>query len=183
MPDARVVVVLRDPYDFLLSYKFAHQRREDRAAEEVMWHPTGISMLWRSYWRAAADARDRFGDRVLVTRLEDIRDDGAAQFDSMLDFLDLAPYDVMAGAPERDNSSFSGDRPELDPGDIAAFNLVAKRDALAAGYQVRASGLSWLGTARASAGVVPWALRNARAARQRTDGGLIAYAKAALFRR
>jgi hypothetical protein len=185
VPDAKILVVLRDPYDFLLSYKHAGARRseERREVDEMLWQATGVSLLWRSYYRAAAAAEARFGDRIKVVRLEDVSADPQASFREILDFLELVQYDVLEGAPERDNSSFSAERPSLEDSDVAAFNTVARRDAERAGYAVRPSGLGPLRSAYASAGVIPWAVRNARAANQRTDGGLWRYARAAVLRR
>lgn len=186
VPDARVLVILRDPYDFLLSYKHARDRRADaarRQAEAVMWQPTGVALLWRSYWRAARDASQRFGAQVQIVRLEDIRDAPEREMAEVLDFLGLAAHDVLAGAPARDNSSFRGERPELSAGEIAAFNLVAAGDATEAGYEVRSSGLGRVRAVVASAGVIPWAMKNVAEARRRTDGGLLRYARDAVLRR
>ena len=186
-PQARILVVLRDPYDFLLSYKFSKNRRLDdeerRATDEMLWQATGVSLLWRSYLRAAVSAQERFGDAVRIVRLEDVRDNARTELDSIQAFFGLEPHDLLAGAPARDNSSFTGERPRLQPSEIAAFNAVAARDAERGGYQVVDSGLGRLRSAVATLGVVPWAIRNARSAAQRTDGGIWRYARSAVLRR
>ena len=184
VPEAKMVIVIRDPYDFLLSYKHAGERRseERRAVDDRLWHPLGVGLLWRSYVRAAEAARREHPDRVMVVRLEEVSEAPAESMARILTFLGLPTADVLAGAPVRDNSSFSGRRPELAAGDVAAFNALGRRDAVRAGYAVRRSGAGPICVLRMIAGLVPWVVRNVASAHRRTDVGLLRYARSALFR-
>lgn len=54
-PQARVVAMVRDPRAFLSSYKHYHRRAMDSYRER--YNPLTVSLLWRSYMSALAEAR------------------------------------------------------------------------------------------------------------------------------
>jgi hypothetical protein len=62
-PDARVVLLVRDPRGFLCSYKNYHRRGV--ASYRERYNPITNSVLWRSYMRAGLAARSRPGGEAV----------------------------------------------------------------------------------------------------------------------
>jgi omega-hydroxy-beta-dihydromenaquinone-9 sulfotransferase len=124
-PDARFVVMVRDPRDVLLSQKNRWKRRRLGAKGTPWWnalrtwagyHPITISMLWRS----GVAAGDRFANdpRVCVLRFEDLLAGPEAQLRRVCEALGLSYDPIMLDVP-RVGSSHQQDRQSergLDPG-------------------------------------------------------------------
>lgn len=123
-PDARFVVMVRDPRDVLLSQKNRWKRRR-LGAKGTPWtnalrtwagyHPITISVLWRS----GIAAGDRFSDnpRVCVLRFEDLLADPTTVLKKICATLDLDYDPAMLDVP-RVGSSHEQDRPTergIDP--------------------------------------------------------------------
>ncbi len=117
LPEARFVVMVRDPRDVLLSQKNRWKRRRLGAKGTPWWnalrtwagyHPITISMLWRS----GVAAGDRFADheRVFVLRFEDLLNDPEAQLKRVCEVVGLE-YDPSTLDVPRVGSSHQQDRP------------------------------------------------------------------------
>lgn len=183
LPDARFVVMIRGPEGFLLSYKHFGDRKPEpkRAIADARWHPIGVALLWRSYLRHALRTVDRLGDAALLVRNEDLHADGRAVMDEIQRFLGVEPTALVAPPPEeRTNTSFGGDRPELDPAESEWCRRIAGDDAAAAGYHVPRRATTVAAMARHGATLAPWAARNAVTMRRRFDIPLVSYAGRAL---
>ncbi len=123
-PEARFVVMVRDPRDVLLSQKNRWKRRRLGAKGTPWWnalrtwagyHPITISLLWRS----GVAAGDRFKDdpRVCVLRFEDLLNDPKPQLKRICEVTGLLFNANMLDVP-RVGSSHQQDRPTergLDP--------------------------------------------------------------------
>ena len=89
--DARVVACVRDPRDFLLSYRDKWQRdgsgwEADRLRK--LYHPVITSLLWKSNIRTLERARQRYPGRILVSPYEALVADPEAQMRAICAFLD-----------------------------------------------------------------------------------------------
>lgn len=73
-PDARVIACIRDPRDFLVSYrdKWTVSADSHRARLRKLYHPVLTSYLWRASAQAILAGKSRFGNAVHVTRYEDL---------------------------------------------------------------------------------------------------------------
>lgn len=78
-PDAKVVLCVRHPLDYLVSYRdsFRRAERRNRPRHDVerlrkLYHPVITSLLWVSNVRAIRRAVGRHGEQVLVSRYEDL---------------------------------------------------------------------------------------------------------------
>ncbi len=123
-PDARFVVMVRDPRDVLLSQKNRWKRRRLGAKGTPWWnairtwagyHPITISMLWRS----GVAAGDKHADdpRVCVLRFEDLLADPQCELKKICATAGLDYDPAMLDVP-RVGSSHEQDRPGelgLDP--------------------------------------------------------------------
>lgn len=74
-PDTRVVVVIRSPGRFLLSYKHQGDRKAPRVRKVFhrMYHPFLAALVCRGYLRAALRSRQRFAGNVLIVKLEELQ--------------------------------------------------------------------------------------------------------------
>lgn len=181
LPDSRFVVMIRGPEDFLLSYKhiadMKSQARQDAA--ERRWHPIGVSLLWRSYLRHAVAVAENLGDAALLVRNEDLGADAAGVMTTVQEFLGVQPVDLVPHSAERTNTSFSGDRPRLDPVELEWCRRIAGREAAAAGYELSRRNPGVFALAREAVTLVPWAVRNAIETRRQFGVPLVAYTRRA----
>lgn len=120
-PDARVIAMVRDPRDVVLSMKHWWRRGRLGATQEtwrtalrrrVDYHPVFAALLWRSTVRALAAFDD---PRVLVVRFEDLVDDPDAVLRRMCAHVGLSPDPHMLDVAVQ-NSSNVLDRTEPGPG-------------------------------------------------------------------
>ena len=137
LPEARFVVMLRDPYGFLLSYKHIGDHRAEaiRRRFRNRYHPLAGAIVWRGSQRSA-DAAARLGDdRVLLVTQEDVSHRSSEVLDRVQRFFGLAVHDLSNAVPPDNTSFVRGARPELRSDDIFWMNLIAGRDLAAAGYE------------------------------------------------
>jgi hypothetical protein len=126
LPQARAVVMVRDPRDVLLSQKSRWRRRRLSTGVRATrrnalrtwagYNPTTISLLWRSGARLAQRWRD--DPRVVVVRFEDLLAKPEVVVAEVCEHLGLDFRPEMLDVP-RVGSSHQPDRPEqrgIDPG-------------------------------------------------------------------
>jgi hypothetical protein len=71
-PDARVVACIRDPRDFLVSYRDKWTISAEGARLRRLYHPVLTSYLWKASARAILDGQSRFGSAIHLLRYEDL---------------------------------------------------------------------------------------------------------------
>lgn len=148
LPDVRFVVCLRDPYDFLVSYKHQGDRKPEPVREmfQDLYHPIVTAVVARRYLRTILDVADRFPEQSRLVRLEDVKEDSEAVLKEVQQFVDLEPVAELDVGPQ-ETSFPAGGRPELKAAEVFWLNTVAGRAIIEAGYDVRSAGtvrLSWL---------------------------------------
>jgi hypothetical protein len=103
-PDARIVVLVRDPRAFLASYKNYYRRGVESYRER--YNPIPVSMLWRSYLQALFEAEERpWAEAVHRVRYEDLVDDPESVVRGLCDHVGV-PFDPAMLDVESSNSSF-----------------------------------------------------------------------------
>lgn len=124
-PDARIIHMIRDPRDRYASVRRRHGRNVSRVGAA-----TG---RWLISTRAGRHNRERYPDRYMLVRYEDLARDAEATMRRVCAFIgeDYSPYMLsMNGVPEhRDrggNSSFG----DLEPGAISTRGIGRWRDVL-----------------------------------------------------
>ena len=123
-PNARVIVMVRDPRDVLSSQKhrwkmrregFNQLPRNETLRLRANYHPVTMSLLWKS----AVDAGDRFASdpRVHVLRFEDLLADGEREVSGLCDFIGLTYSPSMLEVPQVKStfSSWKGETRGLNP--------------------------------------------------------------------
>lgn len=173
----RMLVLVRDPYEFMLSYKHQGDRKplEVRKQFEGMYHPFGCAMVWRGYARAARRARRAYPDNTLMVSFEEMTDASAESMARIQSFFELPEENIAQRVPP-DNSSFpDGARPTLKPVDIWWMNLVARHWIEDLGYTRRRSGFPLLGILGSLFTLVPWGLRSYRAIARTQHASTLSY--------
>jgi hypothetical protein len=127
-PDARVVVVVRDPRGVFASQKdkwkvTAYGPHPVRAAERRRWrvnsHPVAIALQWR----AAVRAGERFADdeRVFVLRFEDLVERAVPTVHELCRFLGLDVDEAMLDVPHIGPNFERTGRRGLDPSEAGRW--------------------------------------------------------------
>lgn len=185
LPEARFVVLIRDPVDFLLSYKHFGDRKSSakKAKADGRWDPIGVALLWRTYLRHANRVIERWPDQSLLIRNEDLRREPAANTAKVASFLGLDPE--LGAFREADdlptNTSFEGSRPALNGAELTWLRRIAGTDATAAGYRIPEEASSVIDEIKVASGFVPWAARNLAERYRNIDGSVVVYARRALM--
>ena len=117
-PVARIINMIRDPRDVLLSQKRKWKRRflggSDLPIKEMLrdwmnYHPITISHIWRT----AVNAADRFAqhDRVISIYFEELLRHPETTIKAVCDFVDITYTDEMLQVPQV-GSSVAEDQPQ-----------------------------------------------------------------------
>lgn len=170
LPDARFAVLVRDPYDFMLSYKHQGDRQapETRRMFDRLYHPIACAQIWRGYARAALDAAKRPGGAIHLVRFEALAADPAGEMRRIQEHFGLAPEPLHERVPP-DNTSFpEGERKRLASRDEACMTFLAAREIAALGYSSRPSA-SRAAVAAAALTLPAWGARNLLALRRQTQ--------------
>ncbi|MGD2156942.1 MAG: sulfotransferase [Anaerolineales bacterium] len=105
-PKTKVIACVRDPRDFLCSYKNYWQRSEDSARIKALYHPITISLLWRSSYKLLTKFMERYNqDQLLVVRYEDLVNKSQDEVKRICDFLNVEYNDDLL-LIDSQNSSF-----------------------------------------------------------------------------
>lgn len=176
LPQARFVVLMREPYAFLLSYK--HQGGHENSAASRLrfrrrYHPLAGALVWRNAWRAAQSLLASHPDQALLVRTEDIARNAAEMMRRVHGFLKLRPLAAAPTAIGKINSTGKRSPAELSDADVAWINLIAGEDILAAGYTLRPVGGGARAIARSVPGLPLWAIRILRDLHHTTSGSLV----------
>jgi hypothetical protein len=177
LPRAKLVVLAREPYGFMLSYKHQGDRKPPRIKEsfEKLYHPLVCGWIWRTYAKNCYAAAQRYPGRVHLVRFEDIEDKPAAVIQDVERFLGLSPLDLSSKVPP-DNSSFPSEpRPCLRSEDIFWMNLVARKEMKKHGYPIRPTPFAPLAVAGSILELPYWAIRNVASLRDNVSGSLWRY--------
>ena len=162
LPDARAVIMLRDPYAFMLSSKH-QQDRGDAARREKharRYHPLGCALVWRSYLRAALALAEQYPDQVKLVRLDDVQENPEKVLMEVQEFLLLELDPNIVALPQGENSSFENQpKPSVSGSEVFWMNRVAQRDMIRAQYDVLPVSRDPVGFAESFATLPRWLFR------------------------
>ncbi len=176
-PEARIVVLLREPYAFMLSYKHQGDRKatDHRKRLERLYHPMACALIWRASMRSALAAQAHHGEQILFVEHERIKSDANAVLDEVQRFFQFEPMDLASRVPP-DNTSFPNQkRPELKPADVFWMNLICGRVMARAGYVRRRVPFDPLGIAWSILRLPLWGIGCLLTLRRIVDGSLTTY--------
>ncbi len=178
-PESKFVVLVRDAYGFMRSYKHYVQTATalDGAGNNLNYHPAACAMIWRGYVRSAFDVLARYPDRTLRLDFDAMTRRPEESMERVQSFLGVA-RETIAGRVPRDNSSFKGrSAGELDPDDVFWMNLLAAAELRRMDIQPRPTAVGPKAIARSVGALGPWGYRAFRTLSARTQGSVVAYVR------
>ena len=163
MPEARVLVMVREPEAFLRSYKHQGDRKssEIRSQFHRLYHPMLASLVCRRTLQEAMQAAAGWPDSVMLVRLDEVRADPPGVMARIRRHLELPDFEDAEF--ERSNSSFEGAATPPKPlgaAEIIWLRLLTGRTAKAMGLPVPARRLAPVRFLGSVFGLIPWAIRN-----------------------
>lgn len=177
-PTARVIVMLRHPESFLLSYKHIGDLKPAAARNRFhsLYHPLTAAVVCRGYLKALLSAVAQFPENVKVCRFEEITTDFPRAMEEVCRHLNLPSTPENAFPSENTSFDDSRDtpRPVLSPEDRAWLDLLCRRHAAMLGYTLESRNIvSSLTHAVFSGGrLIPWYFRNRQFLASSSTGGI-----------
>jgi hypothetical protein len=187
-PKAKVIACVRDPRDFLSSYKNYWRRSTESERIKALYHPVITSLLWRSSSNLLLKhINQNKSDRVTLVRYEDLVGSPDREVSRLCGFLELDYTDELIQVKAH-NSSFEQSssgifttsvgrwRTGLSPEETWWIQTLAKGNLLAFSYEledVKPEVLSLLQTCATA----PFALVRALRANSQKRGPLFEYLK------
>lgn len=128
-PNARIIVMLRNPASFLLSYKHQGDNKPEKIRKRFhsTYHPAVVAFICRGYLRSALRAQEKWPENVKIVSLEKlIAEDSVTIFD-IANHLELDSNSKLRHL--NDNSSFESAtaRPALKGSELVWLRLFTKR--------------------------------------------------------
>lgn len=175
-PDAKFVVLLREPLGFMRSYK-NQGRQTDMRVERIfrrLYHPLICALVWRRYMRTIQALIKTDDERFLFISHETIRDKPREVSRRTMAHAGLSPAPDINIDLDR-NSSLTDGHHELDPCDLFWMKLICGRLASKQGWRVPPVGFHPLAWSLSAFKLLPWIFRNAHTLRSAADGRLVGY--------
>jgi hypothetical protein len=185
LPQTRFVITLRDPFEFMLSYKHTRgMTSEDARTLEALYHPVACAIVYRTYARVAMRLARRLPDQVLLMHLHQIKNNPTMVMDRILRFFGCLPFPRDVALPRPAYSSFDDcERPELLPAERFWAATIAGPSARSLGYRVDRPSI-WGSKIYKPIITFPlWAFRTLRLMSRRVEGGVLVYLWRWLFPR
>jgi hypothetical protein len=175
--DSKFVLMVRDPYSFMLSYKNQglQQSVQSQQSKSRFYHPLGCAIIWKSYARQAMLHDSDQNHDTLLVRFEELKERPCHVWKSVLKFMDL--HECVLPEVNDTNTSFLGiDRPKLTSVDFFWMNLISGRMIRELDYQKVNTKLDLIGLIRSFFALIPWVWHVLRVIPAATSGSFIAYA-------
>ncbi len=140
LPNSRFIIMVRDPYSFMLSYKHQGDRynNEMKRKHHLLYHPFLCAFLWRGYIKAANKAINSYPQQTLLVKTEEIKTNPQLVLNKVQSFFLLENQVDLAAKIPCDNSSFSSQsKPSLESEDIFWMNLIAGREITQSFFQIQ----------------------------------------------
>lgn len=157
-PRAKFVVMYREPYGFMRSYKHQGDRKapEVSASYRKMYHPIGCALVYRGYAQTILRGKSEYLDKALFLPLASVKNDAEDTLCRVCDFLGVDYSDDCLLPPL--NSSFPEQKEELEKVDVLWMNWLAGREMRKLGYTKKKSGASVSSLMKTLSEVPRWSL-------------------------
>lgn len=177
LPNSKFILVLRDPYAFMLSYKHQGDRKsqETRRQFDRLYHPALAALVWKRCCVSLQKAMERHTNRCIEVRTEELADDVDCVAQRILEFTGRNTEDSIAQFPPVNSSFPVGQRPSLTRADIFWMNLIAGPQITAANYELEQRHGGFLDILVSVLKLPVWAIRNLVTIRDRTSGSTLQY--------
>lgn len=176
-PHTRFVVMMREPYEFMLSYKYQGGQLSGSANRNFKrrYHPLLAAVVWRGYRNSADALKHQASQQALIVHLHEIKRDEKRVLESVQHFLGVT-VEPLNERVTQTNSSFTGhELRELDAADVFWMNLIAGRLMQKHGYATRPIPRSAWPVVKSMARLPWWGCTNLLDMRRRVKGSLLQY--------
>lgn len=175
MPEARVLVMIREPEAFLRSYKHQGDRKspEIRSRFHRLYHPMLASFVCRRTLQEARQAAVDWPESVMLVRLDEVRADPRGVMTRIRRHLELPDFEDAEF--ERSNSSFEGIATPPKPlgaAEIVWLRLLTGRISKAMGLPLPNRRIAPMRFLASVFGLIPWAIRNWKAISRLDERGI-----------
>lgn len=162
-PNCRIIICLRSPESFLLSYKYLGSRKDPIVKQnmESLYHPILASLICRKNIKQAQKASSRYPERVLILHLEETIKSPQETLQRVYDHLKL-PESRIKTFPQT-NSSFQSDQNKTQKlSDIELFwlNLFISKDSQKVGISLSRPKVNFFRILPSIGTLILWPLRN-----------------------
>jgi len=183
-PHAKFIVMARDGYGFLNSYKHQGDRKPEvvRRSFRRLYHPIACALIYRKYVHSIMAAKKTYADRVQIFQTSDIGCDPEGVVGRVLKLL-LLPGGNVAVEAKLVNSSFDGaSRVPCSCAEKFWINFVAGRKMSELGFERQRAGVCPGQVLLTLISLIPWAVRNVVTLRRSTHQSTFSYLRAWLSR-
>lgn len=144
LSNAHFIVLLREPYSFILSYK--HQKGhkntvESRKRFKDRYHPIGCALVWKRTCNKAHQLLKKHPENCLIVDYSELFSDTDNVLRKILSFLHISSDNLIADGDPLFSSFDSGKKPKLQARDIFWMNLIAGPEIRRMGYKIEIKNL------------------------------------------
>ena len=125
-PRCRCIILYREPYDFMLSYKHQGDRKNEevRSTFHAMYHPIGCALVYKNYVKSINKALRKYQENCLCIEFNTLTQDAGNQLMQIQEFLGLDSIQNIE-VPKTNSSFTDTQRPKLTSEDTFWLNLLA----------------------------------------------------------
>jgi hypothetical protein len=178
IPDARFIVMYREPYSFMLSYKHQPDRQkindEKKRTMKRLYHPIGCALVWRGYARSVGYIKEKYPESVCLAPFQEVHERPENLLDTVQLFLGVQPCkDIYTRSV---NTSFhESSRPTLSSDDMFWMNCLARKEILTSGFEIKQFEYDWPRIIRSFLQIPLWMFHVAWNMRNEVEGSLLAF--------
>ena len=179
MPDVKFIILCREPYGFILSYKHQLDRYTsidgvEKRRRQRLYHPIICALIWRKYARSVDMVSKKYPGSTHVITLEEIRENPALVLEKAQQFLGLkTSADIMLATV---NSSFSDQlKPRLYSEELFWINIIGRQEMRAMKISKQQINYDWLRIVWSILTVPIWCFSFIYNMRNQVEGGLLLY--------
>ena len=145
-PESNFIAAIRDPRDFLSSYKNYWKRSTESSRVKALYHPIITSLNWRASARLILKHKKKYGDKLYISRYEALVTEPETAVSQLCDFVGESFSKQMIEI-QSDNSSYGAQgsgifsssvgrwREALSPNEIWWMQTLASKEMEAFGYE------------------------------------------------
>jgi len=177
IPESRFVIMTREPYGFMRSYKFqgAQESARVRRIFARQYHPLLAALIWRGYAKYQLQAIKNHSRRIMIVDLNDIQKSPEEVVRRVLSFLEVPEPELAISLSQINSSVIHTPHAQLNAEDIFWMNLVAGGLIHRLGYMRSAVPIAPIRIMLSIVSVPVWALRMLFMLRGRFSGSALSY--------
>jgi hypothetical protein len=157
-PDAKFLVCVRDPRDFLLSYKNKWEKTGEENADRLrrLYHPVVTSLLWKASVKQIPRIKTCIpGKNLMIIRYENLVQNPERFVREMCKFIGEDFEEDMLNV-EEGNSSFESGQKGIYSSSVGRWRLLLTNEEAYIAQKLAGGGLEEFGYATANLNIKPW---------------------------